>query len=112
MSDGRRTKSPAELASIRARAWETRRLRYGNAGHRGVGRVYGRRRGKSEDEVWNEAIAAALAMIDRVGADRERCPHREGNDREARVDNMLAAQHSRARVIRRGVELLRRHVRA
>jgi hypothetical protein len=31
-------KSPAQLAEIRARAWATRRARYGQAGHRGLGR--------------------------------------------------------------------------
>jgi hypothetical protein len=108
MSDGRRTKSAAELATMRAKAWETRRLRYGSAGHRGVGRAYGRRRGKGEDEIWNAAIDAALARIDELGADRPRVDVQRTGDRREREGATLSAMHTRARTIRRGVELLRR----
>jgi hypothetical protein len=57
---------------------------------------------------WNEAIDAAIALVDQLGADRPRLPHRPGHDAEARTVAMMSAQHTRARTIRRALEGLRR----
>lgn len=47
--DGRRTKSPAELAVMRLKAWETRRRKYGKGGHRGLDKGAYRRAGAAAD---------------------------------------------------------------
>lgn len=62
----------------------------------------------TDDEIWNAAIDAAIAMANHLGGDRPRGPVRDGNDKWARDEQTMRAQHVRARTIATGIGLLKR----